>query len=85
MLMTTAARALHGGDIERARLSLETVLREHAHEPEAPEAALQLGLLLSRMRGRPEAARRPLMFAARLHPDPARRAEAILELERLGG
>ncbi len=81
----TARRLLTEGRMGEAEPILLDVLRNRVHEPEAPEAALLLGLLLSRIRGRPEAARGPLRFAARLHPDPRARAEARAELDRIGG
>ena len=59
------------------------MIRRDVYDPQAPEAALQLGLLQSRVLGRPEAARGSLRFAARMHPDPASRRSAAEELRRI--
>ncbi len=62
---------------------LESALAAHAHDPRSPDLALLLGLMRSRALGRPEAARAPLEFAARLHPDPEARETAAAELKRI--
>ncbi len=82
-LLAQARHALAAGDYAAAQAALEAVVQRHVYEPEAPEAALQLGLLYARVAGRPEAAREYLSFAARLHPDARGRAEATAELRRL--
>lgn len=79
-----ARRLIEERRYEEAERELSGLLRHHLHAPEAPEAALLLGLLEADVVGRPEAARAPLAFAARLHPDPAARAEARAALQRLG-
>jgi membrane associated rhomboid family serine protease len=83
-LLRQSTLALQQGHYRAARSALERILTHHPHAQEAPEAALRLGHLLSRLEERPEAAKAPLLLAARLHPDPARRAEAVQELLRLG-
>jgi membrane associated rhomboid family serine protease len=84
-LLDDARRAARAGRYDDARQALAAVLRDHTHEPEGPEAALQMGVLLARVYGRPEQARDPLRFAAQLHPDAERRAAAQAELRRVGG
>ena len=82
-LLESAHAALEQGHLARAESLFVRILQEQVFTPEAPEAALHLGLLRSRVLGRPEAARTALTFAARMHPVPEQRALAVAELERL--
>lgn len=82
-LLRQAGTALAHGHYETADRLLGRVVNDHVFEPQAPESALQLGLLRSHVLGRPEAARQALTFAARMHPDRERRALAAAELRRL--
>ena len=82
-LLRQAGVALERGQHDEADRLLSRIVNDHVFDALAPEGALQLGLLRSRLEGRPEAARQALVFAARMHPDPARRALAAAELRRL--
>lgn len=82
-LMARAQRALDQRDPATAEALLQTVIRRYVYDPQAPDAALRLGLLQARVLGRPEAARGTLAFAARMHPDAEGRAEALRELGRI--
>jgi len=81
-LLRQAGVALERGQLEQADRLLSRVVNDHLVDPLAPEGALQLGLLRARS-GRPEGARHALDLAARMHPDPQRRALAAAELRRL--
>ena len=81
--MAAVEKARARGDYARADALLSAVLRDHVFDRDAAEAALQLGLLRSRVFGRPEAARTALEFAAKMHTDQARRALAVAELQRI--
>ena len=82
-LLRRAGTALERDQHETADRLLSRIVNDHMSDPVAPEGALLLGLLRARRQGRPEAARHALVFAARMHPDPERRALAAAELRRL--
>lgn len=82
-LLRDAGTALQRGQHQVADRLLSRIVSDHVFDPVAPEGALQLGLLRARVEGRPEAARQALVFAARMHADPQRRALAAAELQRL--
>ncbi len=80
-----ARRDLEEGRYGEARQQLASVLQDDPQSRDAPEAALLLGHLLYRVDGRPEAALELFTFAARLHPDPRSRQEALGEIRRMRG
>jgi len=81
--LVEAQRLVEAGRFPEADAQLEQILSRHLHDRAAPEAALVLGMLRSRVLGRPEGALSPLRFASRLHPEAEGRAAALEELARI--
>jgi TolA-binding protein len=67
-----------------ARRAFESFLKSYPSSRGSPIASFGLGMILSRHRGDPEAARPHLEAAARSSNDPSIRAAAERELDRPG-
>jgi membrane associated rhomboid family serine protease len=82
-LVRHGVESLRDGRLREAKAAFERALAADPHGPSAPEAALNLGMLLARAGASPRDALRRLSYAASTHPDPAARAMAEDEIARL--